>query len=234
MKSYYIYVNNRQYGPYDESSLRNMNLPPNTPVWCQGMRDWGVLSQVLPSMEPGATRIQQPQQFQQTYQTSQQQAQAYQPTQGAAMTAPEHLSLWGYYKKCLNMYAEFSGRARRSEYWGFTLFNFLITWGLGLVAGLLVVLVLLAMDSSAGSYFIAMMVVYGITILYSLAVLVPSLAVTSRRLHDTGRSLWWILLSLLVIIPIIGVVGPIVLLVFLCLDSEPQRNQYGPNPKTGA
>lgn len=61
--------------------------------------------------------------------------------------------------------------------------------------------------------------------LYSLAVLLPALAVTVRRLHDIGKSGWWILLSL------IPIVGSIIVLVFTCLDSEPTDNQYGPNPK---
>jgi uncharacterized membrane protein YhaH (DUF805 family) len=61
--------------------------------------------------------------------------------------------------------------------------------------------------------------------LYAAAVLIPGLAVASRRLHDSGRSGWWLLLAL---IPIIGV---IVLLVFFCLEGEPGENQHGPNPK---
>jgi uncharacterized membrane protein YhaH (DUF805 family) len=61
--------------------------------------------------------------------------------------------------------------------------------------------------------------------IYSLAVLIPSLAVGVRRLHDTGKSGWWLLLAL---IPVVGV---IVLLVFMCQDSNPGQNQYGPNPK---
>ena len=62
--------------------------------------------------------------------------------------------------------------------------------------------------------------------LYDLAVLIPSIAVTVRRLHDTGRTGWWILIGL------IPVIGGIVLLIFMLLDSEPGENQYGPNPKT--
>jgi uncharacterized membrane protein YhaH (DUF805 family) len=61
--------------------------------------------------------------------------------------------------------------------------------------------------------------------LYSLAVLIPSIAVGVRRLHDTGRSGWWLLISL---VPLIGI---IVLIVFLATDSQPGANQYGPNPK---
>ncbi len=65
----------------------------------------------------------------------------------------------------------------------------------------------------------------GLSVLYSLAAFLPGFAVTCRRLHDTGRSGWWFLL---VFLPIVGL---IVLIVFLCLDSQPGENAYGPNPK---
>lgn len=64
-----------------------------------------------------------------------------------------------------------------------------------------------------------------LTGLYSIAVFIPSLAVTVRRLHDTGRSGWWLLLMF------IPLIGPIILLVFLLTDSQPGTNKYGPNPK---
>ncbi len=104
-------------------------------------------------------------------------------------------------------YAEFSGRARRNEYWYFVLFNFLISIGLGIIDGVL--------GLGAGS---------GVGLLggiYSLAVLIPSLAVAVRRLHDTGRSGWWLLISL---IPIVGV---IILIVFLASESQNGKNQFG-------
>jgi uncharacterized membrane protein YhaH (DUF805 family) len=62
-------------------------------------------------------------------------------------------------------------------------------------------------------------------IVYGLGVLLPSLAVGFRRLHDTNRSGWWLLLDL------IPVIGAIVLLVFFCTDSNPGDNRYGQNPK---
>lgn len=64
-----------------------------------------------------------------------------------------------------------------------------------------------------------------LTTLYSLAVLLPSLSVAVRRLHDTGRSGWWLFIAL------IPIIGAIILLVFMCLDSQPGDNKYGPNPK---
>lgn len=106
-------------------------------------------------------------------------------------------------KVCLTeKYVNFSDRARRSEYWYFVLFNFLISaavniiFGEGIVSGLV-----------------------------SLALLVPGIAVAIRRLHDTGRSGWnflWVLLP---------VIGWIVLLIYYVQDSQPGANQWGPNPK---
>jgi uncharacterized membrane protein YhaH (DUF805 family) len=111
-----------------------------------------------------------------------------------------------YYINALKFkYAQFTGRARRSEFWYFTLFNFLISAGIGLL------------DIYVGS-----MALNGI---YALAVLIPGLAVTVRRLHDTGKSGLWILIAL------IPVVGTLILLIFLVQDSQPFTNKWGPNPK---
>ena len=117
-----------------------------------------------------------------------------------------------WYLSVLKQYAVFKGRARRKEYWFFILFNLIAS------------LVLTVVDYMTGSLNaeLGMGLLSG---LYSLAVLIPSLAVTVRRLHDTDRTGWWILIGL---IPLIGV---IVLLVFMLLDSQPGDNQYGANPK---
>ncbi len=109
-------------------------------------------------------------------------------------------------------YATFTGRARRSEYWYFALFNML-------VSGILTALENAAGDGGIGSI---LAIVSG---LFSLAVLVPSLAVTWRRLHDIGKSG---ANYFLILIPL---VGAILLLVWLCRDSDPGDNMYGPNPK---
>ena len=119
-----------------------------------------------------------------------------------------------WYLEALKKYAVFSGRARRKEYWMFILINIVIA------------IVLIAIDYLIGTFDpqTGAGVLQG---LYSLAVLIPSLAVTVRRLHDTGRTGWWILIGL------IPVIGGIVLLIFMVLDSEPGVNEYGPNPKAG-
>lgn len=120
-----------------------------------------------------------------------------------------------WYLHVLKNYATFSGRARRKEYWMFFLISALIS------------IVLTLLDILLGTYSVE----YEAGLfsgLYSLLILIPSIAVVVRRLHDTDRSGWWILISL---IPLIGV---IVLFVFICLDSQPGTNRFGANPKEAA
>ena len=117
-----------------------------------------------------------------------------------------------WYLEALKKYAVFSGRSRRAEYWYFVLFN------------LIVLIVLELIDALLGTYSF----VQGVGLLsgiYSLAVIIPSLAVTVRRLHDIDRTGWWILINL------IPLVGTIVLLVFAVTDGTPGNNRYGANPK---
>ena len=122
------------------------------------------------------------------------------------------------YKAVLNKYADFTGRARRSEYWYFVLANILIYFVLAFIGGFI--------GGASGSETAAVLSMIPVGI-FALAILVPSIAVAVRRLHDAGKSGWWLLISL---IPF----GGIVLIVFYCLDSEPGANKWGPNPKTGA
>ena len=111
-----------------------------------------------------------------------------------------------WYLTVLKKYAVFSGRARRKEYWYFVLFNLLISFVLSIIDGVI--------NFGGGGIGI----LYSI---YSLAVFIPGLAVTVRRLHDIGRSGWWLLLVL------IPVIGWIVLFVFFISGSQPGPNQYG-------
>ena len=108
------------------------------------------------------------------------------------------------YKDAWVNWKNFSGRTRRSAYWYAVLANFIVAIILGILGGIVDFLTIL------GS-------------LYSLAFLIPSIALCIRRLHDTGKSGWWYLIALTGI-------GAIVLLVWFCQDSQPD-NQYGPSPK---
>ncbi|MEU0407388.1 DUF805 domain-containing protein [Streptomyces griseorubiginosus] len=110
-----------------------------------------------------------------------------------------------WFIEVLKKYAVFSGRARRKEYWMFALFATIIY---------VVFLVLSIVTKQSWIVFLPI-----------LAFLLPGLAVTARRLHDTGRSGWWILFQL------VPIAGPITLFVFSVLDGEPGDNKYGPNPK---
>ncbi len=121
------------------------------------------------------------------------------------------MSALDYFKDVVfNKYAQFDGRARRSEFWYFVLINMLIQ----LVVG--------GLGEMMGSFLFQ-----GLSGLISLALLVPGIAVAVRRLHDTGRSGWNLLWALL------PIVGAVILIVFYAKDSDPGSNQYGPNPKTG-
>ncbi len=163
-----------------------------------------------------------------------------------------------YFLYCLKHYADFGGRARRSEFWYFQLFNFLIEIGIYLIV-------------------LAIKEVIGIDLgflnsVYSLAVLIPNLAVSARRLHDTNRSGWWQMLSigtglitfvlaiifvlplfsygmneyaisvcmeqkalliLLILSAISYTAACILLLVWYCTNSQQGVNRFGSNPKEG-
>lgn len=117
------------------------------------------------------------------------------------------MPLIDYYKKVVvENYVNFSGRARREEFWWFVLGNFIIYAILNILANVADVFTILSF-------------------IYGLAVLLPSLGVAFRRLHDTGKSGWWLLIGL------IPCVGTIILIVFYVQDSQPGANQYGPSPK---
>ncbi len=119
------------------------------------------------------------------------------------------------YKSVLTeKYADFTGRARRAELWWFALVNF--------VAYIAIFIVAFALGSISEGLGGLGLILY---VIYALAVIVPSLAVAVRRLHDTNKSGWMLLVSL------IPLVGPIILLVFYLIDGEPGENQYGISPK---
>ena len=107
-----------------------------------------------------------------------------------------------WYLKVLKQYADFSGRARRKEYWMFSLFNLIIVYGLT-ITGAVLEIPAIAMVGS----------------IYSLATMIPGIAVGVRRMHDAGKSGWFLLI-------------PIYNLILACTDSETGTNKWGPNPKS--
>lgn len=121
-----------------------------------------------------------------------------------------------WYLEVLKKYAVFDGRARKKEYWMFFLFHVIIMIALvvlGAVAG--------SISEAFGYVFI------GLLGIYVLGVLLPVIGVTIRRLHDSNRSGWWILIQL------VPYVGPIAMVVLLVFDGTPGDNKYGPNPVQG-
>jgi uncharacterized membrane protein YhaH (DUF805 family) len=116
-------------------------------------------------------------------------------------------------KRPLQKYADFSGRAPRPEYWWFVL------------AQIVVLLIAMMLDSMLGSDIGDSG--YGlIYIIVALGLLLPALAVGVRRLHDTGRSGWWLLIAL------IPIIGAIILIIFLASEGNQGDNEYGPPPAT--
>ncbi len=105
-------------------------------------------------------------------------------------------------------FLNFRGRARRSEFWYFFLFVFVVSFILGVIQ-----ILIWGQDANylAG--------------IFSLIILIPNIAVSIRRLHDTGRSGFWYLIGF------IPIIGTIILIIWYCQDSEPGDNKYGPNPK---
>lgn len=116
-----------------------------------------------------------------------------------------------HYKNAFRKYADFKTRARRSEYWYFALFNAIF------------ILLLSLLDTMLGFGSEDTLGIFGG--LYSLVVVIPSLAVCVRRLHDIGKSGWWIFIAM------VPFIGALVLFLFSIRDSQPGMNQYGPNPK---
>jgi uncharacterized membrane protein YhaH (DUF805 family) len=120
-----------------------------------------------------------------------------------------------WYIDVLKKYAVFSGRARRKEYWMFVLFNVIVSIILSILDRIL------GLDFGSGSSSSS----GWLSTIYSLAVLLPTIGVAIRRMHDTGRSGWWILINL---IPCIGWIWFIVL---AAQEGNAGDNQYGPDPK---
>lgn len=161
-------------------------------------------------------------------------------------------------KSVFSKYATFSGRARRTEFWIFILFSFLVTFALSYIdrfltrSGLPFPLIILKGKTIVGPIIYIRNYYVGLRFIFKLAIIIPCLSVTARRLHDVGKSGWYCLLLLPTIFynilgyhfyfgqnhhtvmniwTILNYVLIIIMLVWLFRDSDPKENQYGPNPK---
>ncbi|MBQ6278707.1 MAG: DUF805 domain-containing protein [Muribaculaceae bacterium] len=263
MAQYYIGINNQQLGPFEVHQLLANGLTPDTLVWCSGMSSWQMarnvpeLAGLFVSQQPQYSGgYQQPQYQQPQYQQPQyQQPQyggGYQQTQYGGYQQPQygyvdpqlasdnHLAMYGErpqvsfgdsIKICFNKFADFTGRARRSEFWWFYLFNVLVS------------------SVSCG--------------LGGLVCFIPMMAVSVRRLHDTGHSGWWYFIPVIIssvymitfyplwiyglargketlitigfialgIFILVMLYYTIMQIIFYCRDSDPDENEYGPSPK---
>lgn len=137
---------------------------------------------------------------------------------------PEKTGLIESYKKFWKNYANFNGRCRRADYWYAYLANIIVvtvvTMFLGIIGG-----VVAGISGDEETLMAVMMGVYGLMMIYVLAMIIPSLSIVVRRLHDIGKSGAYYLMCF------IPFVGGIILLVYTFMDSEPGDNMYGPNPK---
>jgi uncharacterized membrane protein YhaH (DUF805 family) len=126
---------------------------------------------------------------------------------------PPEMGMMEAVNACFDKYADFEGRSRRSEFWYFRLFQLIVILGL----------MMFALIGAAIHEFVTF-IFAGLAFLFIIATLIPALAVTVRRFHDTGQSGWLLLLD-------IFCTSGVITIIFGCMDSKPGHNQYGPNPK---
>lgn len=137
----------------------------------------------------------------------------------------ERKNIMNWYKKAWQNYAQFSGRAQRAEYWWFTGINIIVIIVLRLIATSLVMASGQSVPETVTISMMLVLLISFILLVFALAIIMPSIAVTVRRLHDIGKSGWW---YLLILIPF---AGALIIFIMTLLDSEPSTNKYGANPK---
>lgn len=214
---WFFAAGSEQRGPLNEDELAvaigRGEIGPDTLVWREGLAGWAAARATLPgnlipqswadslppSLSAGADGP-----FGQASQSST----AYAQPQGDMGGYFNPTSFADVIKTVLNRYVQFSGRARRSEYWYWILFILLVSIALSVVDG-----VIFGFGDSDFSIFGP---------LFSLATFLPSLAVGFRRMHDTGRSAWWLLIGF------IPLIGAIILIFWFAKRGEEHANQYGP------
>lgn len=229
MKQYYYLSPDRtQQGPVSGDRLYALLaagvVNANTLVWCEGMSGWQALGTVLPPSSPSPAQpapYRAPQQYA-PYGTPQQVSPYGAPRQSWA-PQQARLSCWEYFVQCVTAkYATFSGRATRKEYWGYQLFLFIFLLAYFVLNILIAAVAGEGGDNGVAVPFVLLNIIFCVGF---LAIIVPTWAVTVRRLHDANYSGWCVLLSL------IPWIGGIILLVFCLQDSYRGTNQYGPSEK---
>lgn len=193
---YYIIHKEQQVGPMPKEELVNYGLTPASKVCAVGGGEWVEASSVAELQVVLYSRPVSP----------------YTITQHKKL---ESMNFIESVQKCIKNYVTFSGRARRSEYWWFALACSAVIGVVGLFSMLV----------SAIIPFFGILLL-PIMLILAVGLMIPQLAVGARRLHDTGRSGWWLLLP-------ITCIGIIFLIMWLCEDSAEGENEYGPNPKEG-
>ncbi|HEY4310048.1 MAG TPA: DUF805 domain-containing protein [Pirellulales bacterium] len=191
-------------GPVSAAQLRQFaesgTITPDDWVWKQGMQDWipaRRINGLFPQPADLSVMSEEPRHV----------GAMAAPAQGSAPAPGNQPEGFGFqwYLVVWKKFADPSGRARRMEYWTFLLFHYIV-----------IILLMIAGRMANGSSMIVN--------LYALAAIVPTVMVRIRRLHDIGKSGWWLLIS------IVPIVGWIIMLIFLTRASEPGTNKYGPNP----
>ena len=240
-KTWWYAVGQNKLGPCSGSELLDLvaqgKLFPDTLVWKEGMPNWVPASRIkglwqklpstppavppLPSSEPSheassgtstpispSMRQQQEQQFGGFTPPPAPQASAWPEEDDSyeeELPPREEMTFKKAVERCLKKYFDFSGRAGRAEYWYFVLFIYVIAFILGAILGIL------SVDESTFDRIVG---------IYQLVIVLPHLAAVTRRLHDTGRSGWWILIALTII-------GIFVLIYWLIQAGDDNANEYG-------
>ncbi len=203
---WYYVENKRQFGPHSAEELRRWvaegQLSPRVLVWREGMADWQPFAESPLAAEAGALPQAGPPPI-----PAEAAATASEPPPRPGVSEGRPMDLPEAVRHCFREYVTFSGRAARSEFWWFTLFCWLVS------------IAATGVDAAAAGGWEASRDVLGS--LWGLATFLPGLAVSARRLHDTDRSGWWLLLYL------VPLIGWIVLVVFWCQRGTAGRNRFG-------
>lgn len=259
MNQYYLFINNQRLGPFDMSQLVANGMVADTLVWRTGMPSWmraadvPELASFFPAQQPQYQQPQyvqpqyqqpqyaQPQYQQQGYQQGYQQQ--YQPGYQQPLIRPQ-VGFGEAISICFKKYVDFSGRARRSEYWWFMLFCLLlglVTCGIGLLAVIIpmyAVQVRRLHDTNRSGWWVAASLILSLVFAGLYIATISSLLGTAVHFYGNDSAMfralitqgsgWFVGLSVL---SLVGTILSIVIFVFTLLDSDRGTNQYGPSPK---